>query len=303
MSAESGKGSPVELEAEQEVDFGRYWRAIVGRWWLLVIGAALGALIGFVVALSGGKMYKATAQVYLGQPLAPDNSSPVTSAPTTLGIVIATITGEESIRTAAASAGLRPGKLRNHVTARAIPGASTSKQAPTVPLLSISVTGSSRVKTAAAANALAKEAVQRAGSYSDTKVATLQAQLKYIDVQLAIVNARVNSAHADRDSIVSDKTLSATEKLVALTNLNSEIDLAETRQAALELNRFNTERAISLATDIEQSQVTTPAVAQRIAPTSRRTSVVIGAFIGFLLGIIAALAWDPVAARTRPTPV
>ena len=44
---------------------------IAARWWLLVVGAVLGALIGFLFSLSDGKIYKATAQVYLGQPLAP----------------------------------------------------------------------------------------------------------------------------------------------------------------------------------------------------------------------------------------
>ena len=84
---------------------------------------------------------------------------------------------------------------------------------------------------------------------------------------------------------------------VALTNLNSEITFAEQRQAALEINRFNTTTAISLAKDIEQSRITAAAVAVRTEPTSRRTSVLVGAFIGLLLGIVAALLWDPVAGR------
>ena len=95
----------VELEAEQEVDFGRYARTIAARWWLLVVGAVLGALIGFLVSLSDGKIYKGTAQVYLGQPLAPDSAAAVTTSPTTLGLVQAFITSEEAIETAAAAAG------------------------------------------------------------------------------------------------------------------------------------------------------------------------------------------------------
>jgi uncharacterized protein involved in exopolysaccharide biosynthesis len=302
MSPDSEPRPVVELEAEQEVDFGRYGRKIASRWWLLVVGAVLGALIGFLVSLSGGKIYKATAQVYLGQPLAPDSAAPVTTSPTTLGLVIASVTGEESIREAAAVAGLKPGRLRGNVTARAIPGASNTKQATPAPLLSISVTGASRVKTAAAANALAKNAVEQVGTYTTTKIETLEQQLVYIDRQLEIVNARLENARTSRDEIIASKTLSSTEKLVALTGLNSEIDLAEQRQATLEINRFNTRRAVSLAKDIEQSRVTSPAVAVRTEPTSRQTSVIVGAFIGFLLGIVAALVWDPIAARTRPSP-
>ena len=101
MSPDSEPQSAVELEAEQEVDFGRYAQMIAARWWLLVVGAVLGALIGFLVSLSDGKIYKATAQVYLGQPLAPDSAAAVTTSPTTLGLVQAFVTSEEAIETAA----------------------------------------------------------------------------------------------------------------------------------------------------------------------------------------------------------
>ncbi len=287
----------VELEAEQEVDFGRYARTIAARWWLLVIGAVLGALIGFLFSLSDGKIYKATAQVYLGQPLAPDSAAAVTTSPTTLGLVQAYVTSEAAIETAAAAAGVRPSKLRDQVTVRPLPGTSTTRQAFPAPLLSIQVTGSSRAKTAAAANHLARQAVDQVGAYTKTKIDTLDQQLKYIDTQLGLVNARLTAARASQSDIVADDSLSPIEKLVALTNLNSEITLAEQRQVTLELNRYNTTRAVSLARDIEASRITAPAVAVRTEPTSKRTSVLVGAFIGLLLGIVAALLWDPVAGR------
>lgn len=289
--------SAVELEAEQEVDFGRYAQTIAARWWLLVVGAIVGALVGFLVSLSGGNIYKATAQVYLGQPLAPDSAAAVTTSPTTLGLVQAFVVSDEAIEKAAATVGVKPSKLRDHVTVRAIPGTSTTRQAFPAPLLSIQVTGSSRAKTAAAANHLAEQAVAKVGTYPNTKIETLEQQLRYIDTQLALVNARLTAARKSQDEIVRDRSLSQIEKLVALTNLNNEITLAESRQATLEINRFNTTRAVSLAKDIEQGRVTAEAIATRTEPTSRRTSVLVGAFIGFLLGIVAALLWDPVSRR------
>jgi hypothetical protein len=192
---------------------------------------------------------------------------------------------------------VRPAKLRDQVTVRAIPGTSTTRQAFPAPLLSIQVTGSNRGKTAAAANHLAQQAVDEVGGYTNTKIETLDQQLKYIDVQLGLVNARLTAGRASQREIVADGSLSPIEKLVALTNLNSEITLAEQRQVTLELNRFNTTRALSLAKDIEASRITAPAVAVRTEPTSKRTSVLVGAFIGFLLGVVAALLWDPVAGR------
>ncbi|MGH3143440.1 MAG: Wzz/FepE/Etk N-terminal domain-containing protein [Gaiellales bacterium] len=297
MSPDSEQRAAVELEAEQEVDFGRYAQTIAARWWLLVVGAVLGAFIGFLITLSDGKIYKATAQVYLGQPLAPDSAAAVTTSPTTLGLVQAFVTSEDAIEKAASAVGLRPSRLRDHVTARPIPGTSTTRQAFPAPLLSIQVTGSSRVRTAAAANHLAQQAVEEVGAYTTTKITTLDQQLKYIGTQLGLVNARLTAARASQSEIVSNPSLSPVEKLVALTNLNSEITLAEQRQVTLELNRYNTTRALSLAKDIEASRVTAAAVAVRTEPTSRRTSVLVGAFIGLLLGIVAALLWDPVSGR------
>lgn len=300
MSPDQNPAAPVELEAEREVDFGRYTRRIAARWWLLAVGAALGALIGFLVSLSDGKHFKATAQVYLGQPLAPDSAAPVSTAPTTLGLVQAFVTSEAAIQAAAEVAGLKPSKLRANVTARPIPGASNTRQALPAPLLSISVTGNNRDKTEAAANALAQQAIEQVGDYTQTKIETLEAQLTYIDTQLAVVNRRLTTAREAQAEIIADKGLSATEKLVSLTSINSDIDRAEARQANLEVNRFNTRRSISLAEDIEATRITASAVAVRSEPTSRRTSVIVGAFIGFLLGIIAALVWDRFAGRFGP---
>jgi hypothetical protein len=297
MSTDPKPATPVELEAEGEVDFGRYARRIAAHWWLLLVGALIGALLGFLVSLSHGKHFKATAQVYLGQPLAPDSAAPVSTPPTTLGLVQAFVTSEEAVDTAAAAADLKPGKLRNNITARPIPGASTTRQAVPAPLLAISVTGASRSKTALAANSLAEQAIARVGAYTKTKIETLEAQLKYIDVQLQIVDRRLSNARARQADIIANNALSPTEKLVSLTSINSDIDRAESRQASLELNRFNTRRAISLAQDIEATKITADAVAVKSEPTSARTSVIVGAFIGFLLGIVAALLWDRFAGR------
>ena len=72
-SADSQRPPAVDPDAEQEVDFGRYWRAIAARWWLPVAGLVIGLVVGYLVSLgTNSTNYKATALVYLGQPLAPD---------------------------------------------------------------------------------------------------------------------------------------------------------------------------------------------------------------------------------------
>src|ERR671934_510904 len=57
-----------DLDAEQEVDLGRYARAVIVRWWLPVAGLIVGAFIGYLISLSGSQVWKASATVYLGQP-------------------------------------------------------------------------------------------------------------------------------------------------------------------------------------------------------------------------------------------
>jgi uncharacterized protein involved in exopolysaccharide biosynthesis len=56
----------ADLGAEQEVDLRRYWHAVVVRWWLPLVGLLAGALIGYLISLGGGQVWKASSTVYLG---------------------------------------------------------------------------------------------------------------------------------------------------------------------------------------------------------------------------------------------
>ena len=47
-------------EAEQEVDFGRYWRLLAARWWLVAAGLVAGAVVGYALSLGGTQQFKAT---------------------------------------------------------------------------------------------------------------------------------------------------------------------------------------------------------------------------------------------------
>jgi surface antigen len=55
-----------------------------------------------------------------------------------------------------------------------------------------------------------------------------------------------------------------------------------------------------LATQVESPKVLTHAASQKITARSRRNTVVIAALIGLMLGALAALLWDSVAARLMP---
>jgi capsular polysaccharide biosynthesis protein len=300
MTADLERATAAELDAEQEVDFGRYWRAIAARWWLPVGLLVAGLVIGYLVALgTSSSTYKATAQVYLGQPLAPNGAAPVGSSPTTLGLVSNLVTSAATLRSVAAQVGLKPGRLGGHVTTKPLLGITGAKVGTPAPLLAITVSGSPPRKVAAAANRLAAVAVGAVSGYTDVKIEKLKEQIAFDDKGIARNNARFALAQRQQASILADTSLPATERLLLLANINTTLVTVEQRLGQLETDRLNAQQFLSLAEDVEQPRVTSPAVATKTAGPSSRTGAAIGGLIGLIVGILAALLWEPVLGRTR----
>ena len=290
--------APADLDAEQEVDFGRYWRAIAARWWLPVGGLVAGLVIGYLVSLgTHSTSYKATAQVYLGQPLAPGGAAPVGSAPTSLGLVSSFVTAESTIKQVANQVGLKPVRLRGHVSTKPITGITGAKVGTPAPLLAITVTGAPPAKIAAAANALGGLVIKQVAPYQTAKIASLRDQLAYDGAQLNAIAARLDSARTTQAAVLRDRTIGATDKLVALSNLNSVITQALQQQQTISIDRFTVRQQLSLAQDIEVGRIVSQAAATKTAGANSRTGAAVGALIGLIVGILAALLWDPIAGR------
>ena len=162
----------ADLDAEQEVDLGRYWSAIVARWWLPVLGFVAGAFIGYLISLGGKDVWKASATAYLGASyssvggvfLQGPQANPATAgADRARGVV--------DRGTAAAQAGMRAGDLRGHVSTQAIStGAGTTAVRTTGnPLVPITVQASTRRRAQAAANALAGASSSNASRRTRTR--------------------------------------------------------------------------------------------------------------------------------------
>lgn len=300
MSTELPRPPAHDLDAEQEVDFGRYWRLIALRWWLPVGLLVAGLVIGYLVSLgTNSTTYKATAQVYLGQPLAPGGAAPVGSAPTSLGLVSSFVTAESTIKTVAKRVGLKPGRLRGHVTTKPITGITGAKLGTPAPLLAVTVTGAPPGKIAAAANAIGELVIRQVAPYETAKIQSLRDQLAYDNAQLKAIADRLDAARANQSSVLRDKTISGTDKLVALANLNSVITLALQQQNTISLDRFTVRQQLSLAQDIEVGRIVSVASATKTKGPSSRTGAAVGGLIGLIVGILAALLWDPFAARSR----
>ena len=114
--------------------------------------------------------------------------------------------------------------------------------------------------------------------------------------ELESTNARIKSLLA---AVQSNGGLSTTERLL----FANQIGLAVQEQRQVIADQTQNEQLLTLAQTVEQSQVITPARATKTTARSRRNSVLVGALIGLVLGILAALLWEPVARVVRRTSV
>jgi uncharacterized protein involved in exopolysaccharide biosynthesis len=85
------------------------------------------------------------------------------------------------------------------------------------------------------------------------------------------------------------------ERLVVL----GQLDVSEQRRGQLLEQRATTQQLLTLAQDVERGRVVTEAAPVRVAARSRTSSVVVGALLGLLVGVLAALAWPAVARRLK----
>jgi capsular polysaccharide biosynthesis protein len=298
MAADPQRQPVVDLQAEQEVDFGRYWRVIAARWWLVVAGLVAGLIIGYLVALgTSSTQYRATALVYLGQPLAPDSAAPVSSSPTTLGLVSNLVTSSSTVRKVAKKVGLKEGRLSGHITTKPVLGVTATRVGTPAPLLSITVTGRPARKIRDAANALAEVAIKAVGGYSRVKIEKLEEQIEFDNQSIARNNDRFALAQEQQRQILGNNALSPTEKLLLLANINTTLVTVEQRLGQLETDRLSAQQFLSLAENVERPQIRSQAAAVKTAGANSRTGAAVGGLIGLIAGILAALLWDPFTAR------
>src|SRR5689334_7983184 len=124
MSPESRGQAPSSFdpEAEQEVDFGRYWTLLGARWWLLAAGPVVGAIVGFAVSLNGRQLYKATATIYLGQPYTASGSAPLQGLQTNPSTVNTIAHSEAIVGLIASRCKIRASAFRSGISTKSIAG-------------------------------------------------------------------------------------------------------------------------------------------------------------------------------------
>jgi len=277
-----------EGDDEREVDLGRYLDALIARWWLPVLGLIIGVALGYLVSASSKEVWRAQASVYAGSPYAPNGSTPITNALSTNQSTITRIVkSEETIQEVARASGMQPRKLREGIATQRL-ASGLGRLVPSQ-LYLITVKGDDRGPTQEAARALSDRVVQRVGGYARGKIDGFRRQLRSLNTQLEAVDDQVSEAQAQ----VAGQGLSGVERLVAVNTLQ----LAEQRRGAIEEDRTETLQLLSLAEEVELPRALDRAVAVKTTARSTRNTVAIAGFLGLLLGLFAALLWEPVTSR------
>jgi capsular polysaccharide biosynthesis protein len=268
-------------EAEQEVDFARYVRLLGARWWLLAAGLVVGAVIGYLISLGGTQVYSATATVYLGQPYSPTGGTLVQDQQTNPSAVGSVVQSRSVQNTVANRCSTKAAEFKKGIsTAAAATGSSSKGSASQInPLVKVSVQAKKGKLAACAANGLADEVVSHLGTYPARKITILKAHIAADNQDIKTIQ-----------SAIADPGISSTDKLLLQTTLRSD-----------QLDKTTNSQLLLLATQVERPQVLTRAAAEKITARSRRNTVVIAALIGLILGAIAALLWDSVVPRLRPS--
>lgn len=269
---------PPDLDAEGEVDLGRYWNTVVARWWLPLAGILAGALIGYLISLGGGQVWRASSTVYVGASYSVIGGNLLQGPQSNPSAVSTIARAESSIERAAVQARMRASELRGNVSTQAI---STGVGANIVrttgnPLVRITVEASRRRHAQVAANALANIVIERLAGYADRKITSLKSRIENDEEIVAAIRRQAASA-----GDATSKAVFAIQLGEVLENLNQ------------------TEQLLIQAEQIERPRVLVPAAAVKTTARSARNSVVVAAFIGFLLGLAAALFWDRIANARR----
>src|SRR4051812_8277483 len=186
--------STIDPEAEQDVDFGRYWRLLAARWWLPAAGLVVGAVIGYLIALGGNQVFKATATLYLGQPYTASGNVQLQAAQTNPSSVRVIAHAESAIVKAANQCKAKPALFRGGISTQSVAG-NIAKNGQT-PLVSLTVQSRKRKVASCTANAIGAIVVEKLSAFSNEKIANFRAQIAQYNGEIGQINTALGGSSA-----------------------------------------------------------------------------------------------------------
>ncbi|HXF98866.1 MAG TPA: hypothetical protein VNJ46_09675 [Gaiellaceae bacterium] len=287
---------PPDLE-EREVDLASARERLAERWWLPAAGLFLGAVAGLALALAGGSVWRAQTILYLGQPFAPLGGGQIQTLATNPRTAADLVRSEAALAAAARASRMTVQELRGSISTKELVAPGQARG--TTPLFELTVKAPSKRKAEAAATALAERLVRNVSAYVEDKVRLLERQLAVSRAQLEAVERRIQDAQEQQERLQADPSIPTDQKLILTLNLNSVITTADARRASLQEDLYEAQQLLNLADSVEMSRIVEPPTASRSTARSGRTSLLVGALLGLLLGAVAALAAEPFLARRR----
>ncbi|HWE82598.1 MAG TPA: hypothetical protein VG265_13190 [Gaiellaceae bacterium] len=272
--------------AEREIDLKKWRDAAFSYWWVAAAGLVAGIVLGSLYSLSGGTSYSASALIARGQAFNPGGTTSVLGYLSSPAAIQAYATEPTTIDIVAARTGITPGQLAGHVSTSTVGDTGTAAASATNTnsiLIQISVTLNKPKKAEDAANAFASIITKlTTSSYVTASLAIYQrrdasftSRIKSLTQQIASLNDVL--AHTKLAPL--DKLVLVSEQEQAQASLGQTLDSQSTNQQQL-----------ILARDVEQTKLIQQATrAQKSQARSRRNSVLFGALIGLLLGVIVAV--------------
>jgi hypothetical protein len=290
----------LDLDAEREVDVRGWWEAVTARWWLPVLGLLLGLAVGYALALGGGKVYRADATLYLGQPFSPNGGAPVPGLATNPATVAEIVHSEAVLKQVADRSGMDLAKLRANVSSRQVsPPPGRRVVVGTTPLIEVGVIGSRANVTTRAANLLAEEVVEDVSPYVQDKIAAIKERITSDERELGSIDRRLRVAQQGLQEALSNRGLGVTERLLLVSTFNSSIGFGEQARATVQQDLLEAKQALSLAENVEQPSIVERAAARKTTARSVGRSLAVGGMIGLILGLLAAILWEPAERRFR----
>ncbi len=251
------------MASDREITLGDLWRAIWRGKWIVVATTVVAALVAFALTFTSDTTYTASAKVYLGQ--ATTMMGNLASTPGTNPLTAATVLQGDAVVAAVAEAtGLSPGavRARTDVAVPRAPGTVTANQPA---IATITARTSTRDESVRLANAYAEAALKGASGGYDAVSTTLEQQVRRMQAEEVRLQALVRRAPTP-------------DNLSRLTDLREVLTASELQLARVK--QIEAPAIITLATGAASSDRTSNRV--RTAST--------GAIIGFLVGIVIALA-------------
>jgi phage-related tail protein len=287
-----------------------YARRVLRRWYLVVLGVVVAVGLVFLHAAGTAKhgQYSASATVYMGQPVTPSGAAIFSNPPFVTASAVSKVIGSESALAAAAKAAggnVTPSSIDGKVTAHLLSTAATTttgvKTSSGGVYYEVDAEGPwGAHKASAIANALAAAVATSANSYVNSKVAAYNAQIATEKASIQSFQSANDSARREVSRLTS-KASSSPATAVLLTELLSMVSSNTTAigdlQTQLSLNTINRSSALNM----EAAKVSSVAFGHTVTATNRRSSLAVAAFVGLLVGVGLALAWD--AVRSRPKAV